>query len=100
MHSYYLSFDCVLEMTNYGTTLPNTTREKFQKFNRSDFKRSQQIFFYLITLSLLKFLKEDPPSYTKEKSYVEKSAVVVVDVWKYLNFLCRNYVLNRLDNTL
>ncbi|XP_022880640.1 uncharacterized protein LOC111397908 [Olea europaea var. sylvestris] len=73
--------------------------KKLEKFNGSNFKRWQQkMLFYLTTLSLEKFLKEDALSYTKQESDVEKLAAV--DAWKHSDFLCRNYVLNGLDNTL
>lgn len=36
---FYLSSDCVLEMTTSGATLLNMIGEKPKKFNRSDFKR-------------------------------------------------------------
>lgn len=48
-----------------SVVIPNssTLGEKPEKFNQTYFKRCQQkILFYLTTLSLTKFLKEDPPT--------------------------------------
>ena len=66
------------------------------KFNGTDFKRWQQkMLFYLTTLSLAKFLHEDPPALVEGETNN-----VVVNTWKNSDFLCRNYILNGLDNTL
>ena len=69
---------------------------KPKKFNGTDFKRWQQkMLFYLATLSLAKFLREDPPALVEGET-----SNTAVDTWKILDFLCRNYILNGLDNTL
>ena len=71
-------------------------REKPKNFNGTDFKRWQQkMLVYLTTLSLAKFLHEDPLELVEERSNS-----VVVESWKNSDFLCRNYILNGLDNTL
>ena len=45
-----------------------THREKPEKVNGTDFKRWQQkTLFYLTTLSLAKFLREDPSALAEEK---------------------------------
>ena len=73
--------------------------EKLEKFNGTDFKRWQQkMLFYLITLNLARFLREDAPSLKENE--IDKQVVVVVEAWKHVDFLCRNYLLNGLDNTL
>ncbi|KAK9944760.1 hypothetical protein M0R45_010310 [Rubus argutus] len=53
------------------------------------------MLFYLTTLNLSKFLKEDAPA---SGSTVE--AVAAADAWNHSDFLCKNYILNGLDNTL
>jgi len=76
--------------------LPNPEPEKPGKFNGTEFKRWQQkMLFYLITLHLAKFLQGDPP-----KPETDRSSVLAVDAWTQDAFLCRNYILNGLDDSL
>ena len=73
--------------------------EKPEKFNRNDFKRWQQkMLFYLTTLNLSKFLREDAPICSENEADLQ--VVAMVDAWKHSDFLCKNYSLNGLDNTL
>ena len=73
--------------------------EKLEKFNGNDFKRWQQkMLFYLTTLNLAKFLREDVPVCSENEA--DRQVVAAVDAWKYYDFLCKNYILNGLDNTL
>ena len=73
--------------------------EKPEKFNRNDFKRWQQkMLFYLITLNFEKFLCEDAPICSENKA--DRQVVVAMDAWKHSDFICKNYNLNGLDNTL
>ena len=61
--------------------------EKPEKFSSVDFKRWQQkMLFYLTTLNLARFLKEEVLVLTEEKRE-DKTAVAAVDAWKYTNFL-------------
>ena len=53
------------------------------------------MIFYLITLHLVKFLQEDPP-----EPGTDRDSVLVVDAWTQGDFLCRNYILNGLDDFL
>lgn len=77
------------------TTVP--PGEKPKKFNGADFKRWQQkMLFYLTTLNLVRFLREDPPAAMENDS----NSKAACDAWSHGDFLCRNYVLNALDNTL
>ncbi|CAL9001610.1 unnamed protein product [Prunus brigantina] len=70
--------------------------EKPEKFNGTDFKRWQQkMLFYFPTLNLAKFLKEDAPA-----TSTTTEAVAAADAWYHSDFLCKNYILNGLDNTL
>ena len=74
--------------------------EKPEKFNGNDFKRWQQkMLFYLTTLNLAKFLREDAPV-CSENEADRQVVVATVDAWKHSDFLCKNYILNGLDNTL
>ena len=73
--------------------------EKPEKFNGNDFKRWQQkMLFYLTTLNLAKFLREDAPVCSENEA--DRQVVAAVDAWKHSDFLCKNYILNGLDNTL
>ena len=78
--------------TAIPTTIPHG--EKPEKFTGADFKRWQQkMLFYLTTLNLVRFLREDPPVATD-------GSKAACDTWTHGDFLCRNYILNALDNTL
>ncbi|XP_022888977.1 uncharacterized protein LOC111404396 [Olea europaea var. sylvestris] len=73
--------------------------EKPEKFVGVDFKRWQQkMLFYLTTLNLVKFLNEDPPAIQEGKN--NRTSLIALDAWKYSDFLCKNYILNGLDNAL
>ena len=54
--------------------------------------------FYLMTLNLVRFLNEDGPKL--DVGETDKEKLAAVDAWNHSNFLCRNYVLNGLENTL
>ena len=71
----------------------STHGEKPEKFSGANFKCWQQkMLFYLTTLNLAKFLKEDAPS-----SGSTKEEAAAVDAWHHADFLCKNYILNGLD---
>ena len=73
--------------------------EKPKKFNGNDFKRwKQKMLFYLITLNLAKFLREDASVCCENE--IDRQVVAAVDAWKHFDFLCKNYILNGFDNTL
>nr|XP_033508305.1 uncharacterized protein LOC117273285 [Nicotiana tomentosiformis] len=73
--------------------------EKPEKNFGIDFKRWQQkMFFYLTTLSLQKFIKEDVPVLPDETP--ENERFLVTESWKYSDFLCKNYILSRLEDDL
>lgn len=91
-----------------NSTLPNievhvpikagTHHEKPKKFNRDDFKRWQQkILFYLATLNLVHVLKEECPKAPEQPT---KKTFNAIEAWKHSNFLCRNYILNGLIDSL
>ncbi|KAK3012705.1 hypothetical protein RJ639_009861 [Escallonia herrerae] len=72
--------------------------ERPEKFNGKDFKRWQQkMLFYLTTLNLARFLQEDAPDLRENP---DRQTVAAVDAWKHSDFLCKNYILNGLDNAL
>ncbi|GFZ06733.1 hypothetical protein Acr_18g0009030 [Actinidia rufa] len=56
------------------------------------------MLFYLTTLNLARFLTKNAPALDEDET--DEQVVAAVKVWKHSNFLCRNYVLNSLDNTL
>ena len=56
------------------------------------------MFFYLTTLNLERFLIEDAPKVKEDERDI--LVINVVDAWKHSNFLCKNYVLNGLANSL
>ncbi|RVX19528.1 hypothetical protein CK203_005191 [Vitis vinifera] len=92
-----------MAFTNIIDTLvvtPTTTHgEKPEKFTGLDFKQWQQkILFYLTTLNLAKVLHEDAPTLKEGKT--DKQTVAAVEAWKHSYFLCKNYILNGLDNTM
>ena len=56
------------------------------------------MLFYLTTLNLAIFLNEDGPKL--DVGETDKEKLATVDAWNHSDFLCRNYVLNGLENTL
>ena len=56
------------------------------------------MLFYLTTLNLAKFLYENAPKLKENETY--RQVVAAVEAWKHADFLCKNYILNGLDNTL
>ncbi|XP_042051437.1 uncharacterized protein LOC121796710 [Salvia splendens] len=73
--------------------------EKPEKFKGSEFKRWQQkMLFYLTTLGVANFLKEDAPTVPKEETDFNVRAAY--DVWHQGDFLCKNYILNGLEDSL
>ena len=76
--------------------LPNPKPEKPEKFDGTEFKMWQQkMLFYLTTLHLTKFLQEDPP-----EPGTDRDSVLAVDAWMQGDFLCWNYILDGLDDSL
>ncbi|GJY38497.1 hypothetical protein Tco_0424861 [Tanacetum coccineum] len=74
--------------------------ERPEKFNGQNFKRWQQkMFFYLTTLGLARFLKETVPQ-VEPPAEGQSSNAQAVEAWKHSDFLCHNYVLNGLIDSL
>ncbi|XP_073121493.1 uncharacterized protein [Henckelia pumila] len=79
-------------------TASNAHAERPEKFSGTDFKTWQQkMLFYLTTLHIARFLKEVVAVPTPNVDTQGRSAF---DAWSHSDFLCRNYILNGLDNTL
>ncbi|KAK4383163.1 hypothetical protein Sango_2802800 [Sesamum angolense] len=72
--------------------------ERPEKFSGNDFKRWHQKMFYLTTLNLARFLSEEAPIVSEGKSDTQKR--VAIDAWGRGDFLCRNYILNGLNDRL
>ncbi|PHU07653.1 hypothetical protein BC332_24142 [Capsicum chinense] len=73
--------------------------EKFKKFAGIDFKIWQQkMFLYLTNLCLQRFTVEEAPKVPEETSEKERS--MIVEAWKYSDFLCRSYILSGLQDDL
>ena len=77
----------------------NPSDEKPDKFNGTDFKRWQQkILFYLTTMNLANIIREDVPKATIDPP--TREMLLTIEAWTQSDFLCRNYILNRLENSL
>ncbi|XP_075524571.1 uncharacterized protein LOC142556973 [Primulina tabacum] len=73
--------------------------EKPLKFSGTDFKRwHRKMLFYLTTLSLSRFLTESRPVISEGDTDSQRRNAV--DAWNHSDFLCRNYILNGLDDIL
>ncbi|XP_057794773.1 uncharacterized protein LOC131011021 [Salvia miltiorrhiza] len=73
--------------------------EKLEKFSGFEFKRWQsKMLFYLTTLNMARFLNESPPTVGEDET--DPQVRIAYDAWHHSDFLCRNYILNGLDNTL
>ncbi|XP_039068259.1 uncharacterized protein LOC120214432 [Hibiscus syriacus] len=74
--------------------------EKPVKFSEENFKTWQQkMLFYLTTLNLAKFFKDDPPA-IREDEVDASTAFNITEAWKHSDFLCRNYIFNGLSDAL
>ncbi|KAK4409378.1 hypothetical protein Sango_0010800 [Sesamum angolense] len=76
-----------------------TQGERPEKFSSNDFKKwHKKMLFYLTTLSLARFLSEEAPVIFEGESDTKKR--VAIDSWGHGDFLCKNYILNGLSDTL
>ena len=86
-------------MASGNITVPVAHGEKSEKFGGANFKQWQsKMLFYLTTLQLAKFLKETPLGHVKGEP--EASWKLRVEAWSQGDFLCKNYLMGGLDNTL
>ena len=77
----------------------NPSDEKPDKFIGTDFKRWQQkILFYLTTMNLANIITEDVPKATTDPP--TREMLLTIEAWTQSDFLCMNYILNRLENNL
>jgi len=84
-------------MEQLGSKTSNA--EKREKFKGTHFKRWQQkMFFYLTTLNLAHIMRHD--ALVSNENLATRETVVAIDACTQSNFLCRNYILNRMDDTL
>ncbi|KAL5543446.1 hypothetical protein UlMin_007230 [Ulmus minor] len=80
-------------------SIPVNHGEKPEKFSGLNFKRWQQkMLFYLTTLNLARFLTEN--AHVLKDDVQDIQVVSAVDAWKHSDFLCRNYVMNGLTDSL
>ena len=56
------------------------------------------MLFYLTTLNLARFLTEEAPKLKEDERDIQ--VISVVDTSKHFDFLCRNYVMNALIDSL
>ena len=56
------------------------------------------MLFYLTTLNLARFLTKDVPKLKEDEHDIQ--AISAMDAWKHYDFLCMNYVMNALTNSL
>ncbi|KAK8594089.1 hypothetical protein V6N13_125899 [Hibiscus sabdariffa] len=86
------------------TTVPASHNEKPAKFSGQNFKTWQQkMLFYLTTLNLAKILNEDIPTPVEGDGEGEVdllTAFNIVEAWKNSDYMCRNYILNGLVDSL
>ncbi|KAL6581162.1 hypothetical protein OROMI_007085 [Orobanche minor] len=55
------------------------------------------MMFYLTTLGLSRFLKEEAPKNDEDS---DQQTLVAIDAWKTSDYLCRNYMMNGLADLL
>ena len=73
--------------------------EKPGKFDGTNFKRWQQkMLFYLTTIGLVRFLTDDPPMLQADET--DPGVNMAYLAWKDADYLCRNYVMNCLADSL
>lgn len=74
--------------------------EKPEKFKGFDFKRWQQkILLYLTTLNMANVIISEAPEVPKEGD-IPTETLKAIEAWNNNEFLCRNYIMNALDDTL
>lgn len=56
------------------------------------------MLFYFKALNLTKFLNEDAPSVKEGEN--NRASLILLDAGKHLDFVCKNHILNGLDNML
>ncbi|KAL4347630.1 hypothetical protein GQ457_17G015920 [Hibiscus cannabinus] len=91
-------------LMNQNPTVAVSHNEKPSKFTDQNFKTWQQkMLFYLTMLNLAKYLNEDPPVVAVgdgEGEVDDLTAFSITQAWEQGDFLCRNYILNGLHDSL
>ena len=73
--------------------------EKPEKFNGHNINRWQhKMLFYLTSLNLTRFLTGEALKLKEDMRDIQ--VIGVVDAWKHSEFMCRNYVMNALIDSL
>ncbi|XP_047942799.1 uncharacterized protein LOC125189579 [Salvia hispanica] len=86
-------------MAPVSTSRVMAQADKPENFKGLDFKRWQQkMLFYLTMLGVVNFLKEDAPTVPEEETDFNVRAAY--DGWHQGDFLCKNYILNGLGDSL
>ena len=84
--------------TMVAPEMPIVHAEKPEKFNGTNFKLWQQkMLFYLTMMHLERFLKKEPLLLTSESN---PQTVYAVNALKHTDYICRNYILNGLTDSL
>nr|XP_028961902.1 uncharacterized protein LOC114826148 [Malus domestica] len=87
-----------MDQSNVGVVKQHV--EKPEKFKGVDFKRWQQkMLFYLTTLNLSHAITSEAPE-APEKGDIPAEILQAIEAWTHSEFLCRNYILNALDDSL
>ncbi|KAM2441926.1 hypothetical protein PS1_023085 [Malus domestica] len=74
--------------------------EKLEKFKGVDFKCWQhKMLIYLTTLNLSHVITSEAPK-ALEEGDIPAEILQAIEAWTHSEFLCRNYILNALDNSL
>ena len=82
-----------------SVAIPVNHAERPKKFNGQTFKRWQRkMFIYLTTLNLTRFLTENTSKPKEGETDIQVASVI--DAWHHSDFLCKNYVMNGLSDSL
>ncbi|KAL4363488.1 hypothetical protein GQ457_04G016320 [Hibiscus cannabinus] len=89
---------------NHNTTVAVSHNEKPSKFTGQNLKTwHQKMLFYLTMLNLTKYLNEDSPVVAVgdgEGEADDLTAFSITQAWEQGDFLCQNYILNGLHDSL
>ncbi|KAM2175380.1 hypothetical protein ACFX1Q_034795 [Malus domestica] len=87
-----------MDQSNVGVVKQHV--EKPEKFKGVDFKCWQQkMLFYLTTLNLSHVITSEAPK-APEEGDILAEILQAIEAWTHSEFLCRNYILNALDDSL
>lgn len=94
-----LTVSCVDVRIGAASSVVVPREEKLEKLIGQNFQWWQQkMLFYLITLNLARFLKEDAPVHRRVE--VDRQVINPIYDWNHFDFLYRNYMFNGLSNYL